>query len=39
MDADKIYPIEQDYVAPIAPPILPPHQAKEMGENACKSTN
>jgi hypothetical protein len=39
MDADKSYPIEQDYVAPIAPPILPPHQAKEMGENACKSTN
>jgi hypothetical protein len=39
MDADKSYPIEQDYVAPIAPPILPPHQAKEMGENAGKSTN
>jgi hypothetical protein len=39
MDADKSYPIEQDYVAPIAPPILPPHQAQEMGENACKSTN
>jgi hypothetical protein len=39
MDADKSYPIEQDYVAPIAPPILPPHQAKEMEENACKSTN
>lgn len=30
MDADKSYPIEQEYVAPIAPPILPPHQAKEM---------
>lgn len=28
MDADKSYPIEQDYVAPIAPPILPPHKAQ-----------
>lgn len=37
MDADKSYPIEQDYVAPIAPPILPPHQAKDVAEDACKS--
>jgi hypothetical protein len=29
MDADKSYPITQEYVAPIAPPILPPHQAQE----------
>jgi hypothetical protein len=33
MDADKSYPIEEDeYVAPVAPPILPPHQAKEQQE-------
>ena len=31
MDADKSYPTDYDkYVAPIAPPILPPHQAKEQ---------
>jgi tRNA (cytidine32/guanosine34-2'-O)-methyltransferase len=31
MDADKSYPIEEDeYVAPVAPPILPPHQAQEQ---------
>lgn len=30
MDADKSYPMEEDqYVAPVAPPILPPHQAQE----------
>jgi tRNA (cytidine32/guanosine34-2'-O)-methyltransferase len=30
MDADKSYPVDNNnYVAPIAPPILPPHQAKE----------
>lgn len=28
MDADKSYPIEKDFVAPIAPPILPPHKAQ-----------
>ena len=36
MDADKSYPIEQEYVAPIAPPILPPHQAQEMENQTCK---
>ena len=36
MDADKSYPIEQEYVAPIAPPILPPHQAQEMENQSCK---
>ena len=30
MDADKSYPIQQDFVAPIAPPILPPHQAQKV---------
>lgn len=29
MDADKSYPITKEYVAPIAPPILPPHQAQQ----------
>ena len=32
MDADKSYPIEQEYVAPIAPPILPPHQQAQEEE-------
>ena len=30
MDADKSYPIQQGYVAPVAPPILPPHQAQQQ---------
>jgi tRNA (cytidine32/guanosine34-2'-O)-methyltransferase len=31
MDADKSYPIEEeDYVAPVMPPILPPHQAQQQ---------
>jgi len=30
MDADKSYPIQQGFVAPIAPPILPPHQAQAV---------
>ena len=30
MDADKSYPIRQDFVSPIAPPILPPHQAQQV---------
>jgi tRNA (cytidine32/guanosine34-2'-O)-methyltransferase len=30
MDADMSYPIDKEqYVAPVAPPILPPHQAQE----------
>lgn len=33
MDADKSYPMEEEkYVAPVAPPILPPHQAQQEQE-------
>jgi tRNA (cytidine32/guanosine34-2'-O)-methyltransferase len=30
MDADKSYPMETEYIAPVAPPIQPPHGAKKM---------
>lgn len=33
MDADMSYPISEDqYVAPVAPPILPPHEAQKNHE-------
>ena len=31
MDADKSYPMaEEDYIAPIAPPIFQPHHARQQ---------
>jgi tRNA (cytidine32/guanosine34-2'-O)-methyltransferase len=39
MDADRSYPISEDqYIAPVAPPILPPHQAQKNQVGEKKAT-